>query len=231
MNNLEFAQRNQANPFVHPAPRFGKVLRVVETVGEQFGQYQNFECQELKEALVTYEVRGSGRVRLQDFYRMGLECKYLLSESVEYLRTLGALDESNLREPRVIVPNFVLSKSNCLAPTSLYMVCCINERERLMDHLEREIAAPTASPVRIAELVADLPSATVEAPRNLSDALLGRLEEIAAKHHGGVLLHGRLFDSGCTMLIPGSVHTPYDWHHERYESKRLAASYWRPGQH
>merc|ERR1719510_564514 len=62
-----------------------------------------------------------------------------------------------------------------------------------MGHLERSIAAPTASPDRIIQLVTGLPSVTVMAPRSLSDELRGRLDEIAVHHDGLVPLHGRLF--------------------------------------
>merc|ERR1719330_1457846 len=62
-----------------------------------------------------------------------------------------------------------------------------------MGHLERAIAAPTATPGRIAELVAGLRSDSVDAPRNLSASLMSRLGEIADHHDGLVPLHGRLF--------------------------------------
>lgn len=209
MYNIEFLGRHRLNPFVPQAQNFDSTLRVVERVGEQFGKYQDVECQELKDALVAQEIRGSGRVRLQDFYRLGLEGKFLLRESMDYLRSLGALDESNAREPRVIVPNFVLSKSNCLASTNLYTVCCINECERLMGNIEMEIAAPVATPSRIVELVAKMPSPTVEAPRNLSDSMIGRLNEIANGKQGVVLLHGRLFAQWLHHAYPRECPYPH----------------------
>merc|ERR1719190_230398 len=62
-----------------------------------------------------------------------------------------------------------------------------------MGHLERSLAAPTASPGRVAELVSGLQSDSVDAPRNLSASLMSRLGEIADHHDGVVPLHGRLF--------------------------------------
>merc|ERR1740120_233606 len=62
-----------------------------------------------------------------------------------------------------------------------------------MGHLERSIAAPTASSGRVAELVAGMRSDSVDAPRNLSASVLSRLDEIAERHDGVVPLHGRLF--------------------------------------
>lgn len=208
-HNIEFSQRHRSNPFVVGRPNFDTALRVVESVGERFGQHQDVECQELKEALVEREIRDSGRVTLADFYKIGLGGKFLLRESVDYLRSLGALDESSARAPRVIVPNVVLSKSNCLASTSLYTVCCINECEPLMAHIEHAIAAPSARAQHIAGLVSQLPFATVEAPRNLSDALLRRLEDIAAGHNGAVLLHGRLFAQWMHNAFPRECPFPH----------------------
>ena len=62
-----------------------------------------------------------------------------------------------------------------------------------MQHFETDLSAPSASPARIAETVSLLQSDTVDAPRNLSSALLTRFQEIADVHAGTVPLHGRLF--------------------------------------
>lgn len=123
---IDYASSHRTNSFVQHDAGVDGALRVLESISERFGQYQNAEWQELKEVFIANEMRESGGVRLQDFYRIGLEGNFLFRESLECPRALGALDESNAREPRVIVPNFVLSKSNCLASTSVCTVCCIN---------------------------------------------------------------------------------------------------------
>ena len=114
-------------------------------------------------------------------------------ESVGFLRQLGALDESDALRPKVLIPNYVNARTNCLTTTSFYAVCCIDECERLLGRLEREIGAPAAIPSEIAALAGNLPSDTVEAPRILSDSLLRRLTELAERHEGVVPLHSRLF--------------------------------------
>merc|ERR1712048_1255986 len=48
-------------------------------------------------------------------------------------------------------------------------------------------------PERIIELLVELPSATVPAPRQISHSLVNHLNEIADSHGGRVPLHGRLF--------------------------------------
>ena len=48
--------------------------------------------------------------------------KARFSESIEYLRELGALDESDRSHLAVFIPNYVNSQSNCVASSSIYSV-------------------------------------------------------------------------------------------------------------
>jgi len=176
-----------------PPTSFGTTLRVLEEVSDRYGRWQDHECRVLKKDLQALEHKGSGRVRLESFYGSALQGHWQFSESKAYLRELGALDESDPLRPSVIIPNYVNSPSNCLAASQFYSVCCIDECEGLLANLEQQIAAPSATPARIAELVAKMPSDTVAAPRTLPDDLLGRLEEISQTHGGKVPLHSRLF--------------------------------------
>merc|ERR1719217_538245 len=134
------------------------------------------------------EEPGTGRVPLADFYKPAVDGHWQFQESLSYLRQLGAVDESSPDKPRVIIANYVSSPSNCIASSSFYTVCCMDECEGLLGHLERQIGAPEATSSRIAALVAGLSSSTVHAPRSLSANLLGRLGEIAAQHGGTVPL-------------------------------------------
>merc|ERR1719272_1634262 len=139
---------------------------------DRYGKWQNKECQDLKTSLLKMEDVGSGRVRLGNFYHSALNGNWQFSESVDYLKVLGALDESDPLRLRVIIPNYVNSPSNCVASSKFYSVCCIDECDPLMKQLETEIAAPEASPSRIIQLVPNLPSATVPAPRLLTPSLV-----------------------------------------------------------
>merc|ERR1719251_292595 len=76
-----------------------------------------------------------------------------------------------------------------------------------MSQLERDVAAPSASAARIAELGGKLSSDTIDAPRNLSMSLLSRLGEIADHHDGQVPLHGRLFAQWMHHAFP--LECPY----------------------
>jgi hypothetical protein len=103
---------------------FQRMTSVVEEIGERFGQFQDGECKQMKSKLIKLGDQGIGRVPLPDFYRSSIEgTTFEFQESPAYLRELGVLDE----QEQVIVPNYVGSHTNCIASSSLYSVCCINE--------------------------------------------------------------------------------------------------------
>merc|ERR1719502_1674315 len=153
---------------------FAMIARVAERIGEQFGNFQNKECHQLKSALLKYEDRGSGRVRLPDFYRPAYGSEngaWQFQESAPYLKQLGALDESDPENQKVIIANYLGSQANCIASSSFYSVCCMDECESLLVHLENDIKAPEAKPERIISLVGSLPSSSVSVPREVSTKL------------------------------------------------------------
>eukprot|EP00928_Gymnodinium_smaydae_P023559 TRINITY_DN193_c0_g1_i2.p1 TRINITY_DN193_c0_g1~~TRINITY_DN193_c0_g1_i2.p1 ORF type:complete len:550 (-),score=91.78 TRINITY_DN193_c0_g1_i2:77-1726(-) len=170
-------------------------LRVVEDIGERYGRWQNKGCIRLKSKLMEMETPGTGRVPLDTFWQGYVDQVPLwpFRESIEHLQQLGALDDSAAPHYSVAIPNYLLSASNCLAGSRYYDVCCLNECEEILGEIELRVDAATAPPGHLAELVANLPSSTVSAPRVLPAPLLERLHGIA-NHHGGVVpLHGRLF--------------------------------------
>jgi len=191
---------------------FATVARVAEKMGEQFGKFQAKECDQLKDSLLKVEDRGTGRVRLPHFYqpsKLGHDGAWQFKESVPYLRQIGALDETVEDDPKVIVANYLNSQANCIASSSFYTVCCVDECESLLTHLENDVKASEATPARILELVSDLPSATVSVPRKLPATLHRRLEEIADAHGGTVPLHGRLFSQWMHHAYPRECLYPH----------------------
>jgi len=97
-----------------------------------------------------------------------------------------------------------------VAGSKFYDVCCIDECDALVSHLEHQLVASEASPERILSLVAALPSDTVKAPRTLPDVLSLRLREIAAHHGGSVPLHGRLFAQWMHHAFPRECPFPHE---------------------
>merc|ERR1719293_349377 len=112
----------------------------MEQIGKSYGVYNKPDCTGLKDTLVSIEDRMPGRVLLSDFYAKGLHGQWKFTEKIEYLRDLGALDEADPGKLRVIVPNYVGSRPQCLASSGVYAVCCPNECEVLMEQLEDSIA-------------------------------------------------------------------------------------------
>merc|ERR1719464_28011 len=210
------------SPFPESRTSFETMIRVVEEIGDRYGRWQDQECLGLKDTLLKYEQGSTGRVPLATFYEAALNGQWQFSESKSYLRQLGSLDETDELRPAVIIANYVNSPTNCVASSKFYSVCCINECEALLGHLERTVTAPAATPGRIAEVIQQLPSATVEAPRVLPKPLLDRLDEIASHHGGHVPFHARLFNQWLHHAYPREC--PYP--HMSGTSKPIAPDRW-----
>jgi hypothetical protein len=200
--------RSRRNPFVEPQDSFTDTADFVQHLGHGFGGFQNLECRGLKNELLDREFQGTGRVPLSRFYTSSSEdWKFL--ESVDYLRNLGVLDESDRQRPSVMIANYITSPTNCLKSSGFYSVCCLNECEGLMGKVEREVEAPTATPRQLLDVISNLPSDSVDAPRNLSSVLVSRLDDIAARHKGSVPLYGRLFAQWMHHAYPRECPFPH----------------------
>lgn len=206
---VAYNHRGQTNPFAGGELDFLRTAHIVEEVGERYGGFQDLECRNLKRGLMEREGKVPGRVPLSAFFKKDLDGNFLFTESVQYLRQSGALDETDPNRPSVMIPNYLTSPSNCLTSSSFYSVCCRDECESLMAHLEGQIGAPTATSGQIAALAAALPSDTIEAPRVLSAPLVRRLEDIAKNHQGRIPLHGRLFAQWMHHAYPRECPFPH----------------------
>jgi len=189
---------------------FETITSVVHDIGEQYHAYNEHECEDLRNTLTSAESRRPGRVRLSTFYNMSRFTHWRFAEKAEYLKALGALDETDPKQPSVIIANYVMSRSNCLEVSSLYAICCLNSCESLTSHLEKEIGGPSAAPARVLTLVEQLPSPSVKAPREIHDKLVDRLSEIAAHHGGQVPIHGRLFAQWMHHAFPLECPYPHE---------------------
>jgi len=213
------ALKHQDRTITHPfAPSSGSrtydfsiVVRLATQLEADFGRFSDLECKEMKNSLMDLEdvERDDGRVRLSNFYAPYLaNVSFHFSESPEYLRHLGALDDRNPKQLSAIVPNLLYAHSNCLAESGFHLVCCIDDCEILFSDLEQKVAGPAGVPATVAAAVASISSDTVAAPRNLSEPLLQRLDAIAARHGGRVPLHGRLFAEWMQYAFPNECPYP-----------------------
>jgi len=208
-----------------------KNIHIFPAMGLQYSAFNDPSCRNLKHTLLAMEGPKGGRVRLTDFYNMSLYSHWAFDEKPEYLRRIGALDESRAMQSQVIITNYVQSMSNCLNNSKIYSICCRNECEELMAHLEHHVGAPEGDAKQILDLVSSLASDTVTAPRELPLSLSRRLMEIATTNQGKVPLHGRLFAQWMHHAYPrecpypytiGSINpqSPEEWMHVTGESSR-----------
>lgn len=183
-------------------------LRILEEMQRRYGRWQDLDCQAIKDGLLQYSTPDTGRVPLTAFYSVNLPGGWVPTESKEYLEEIGAVDESDPRNPSVVIANYFDTPSNCINTSSYYYVCCISGCEALLSHVEREVASPNASPAQIVDIVQNLPSATVGAPRTLPASLVERLEGVASFHGGHAPLHGRLFRQWMHHAFPAECAFP-----------------------
>jgi len=125
------------------------------------------------------------------------------------LRQIGTLDESDELNPKVIIPNYINGRSNCVARTSYYSVCCIDECEDLFGALERQLGKPSATLEEIASAVQGLSSSSRSFANGLPDVHRRRLAEVATHHGGLVPLHGRLFAQWLHLAYPNECAYPH----------------------
>jgi hypothetical protein len=194
--NFEFSQRHRTNPFVPRQYSFKSAAEIMERLAQQYGKWQNAECRDMKAHLMELDPEGLGRVPLGLFYAQPQGSAYHFSESLDYLRKIGALDEASIDKPKVIITNYVSGPSNCIASSSYYSVCCLSECDAIFTELEKHILAPAASPERLLTLVSNM------SERALSQGLVDKLESIARRHGGQVPLHGRLFAQWLHFAFP-----------------------------
>merc|ERR1719456_170289 len=136
---------------------FKDAQEVVGSITKGFASFWETECQNIKASLVTLDKDGTGRVTLSDFYGANTDGEWRFGESENYLRELGALDESSsLRGKQVIIPNYLHGANNCIVSTSNYLVCCVNECEDTMNDIEAAVGGPVASPETILPLVGNM---------------------------------------------------------------------------
>jgi hypothetical protein len=192
---------------------FQDAHRIVGGITRSFQSFWQSECETMKDALVSMDVRKTGRVPLSKFYNTAVNTDWRFGESEQYLRELGALDESSKwLGPQVIIPNYLQATSNCIVSTMHYHVCCVNECESLLGEIEVAINAPTALPSDILTVVGTMSIPTLlddDSSPHVDKGLVSQLEQIAKKHGGMVPLHGRLFAQWLHYVFPRECPFPH----------------------
>lgn len=181
---------------------FKAATRVAEEIGEQYRSFNQGECEDLRTTLMRMEDQ-PGHVLLSDFYRPGLHNSWNFTEKEDYLRALGALKEVDGQPTSVLIPNYVYSRPNCLATSEVYVVCCKNLCEDLMSNLERKIAAPTATPYEVKQVLEELRG------RSLPPGMVASLMGLSDQHDGQIPLHGTSFAHWLHEVFPQDCPRPH----------------------
>lgn len=186
---------------------FSSISKVAEAFGLEFPSFNDKECSDLKARLVSMEggSRKPGRIPLTDFYGSIAYRHWNFSESPDYLRDLGVLDESDPHRPHVILANYITSYNNCMRTDGLYAICCRSVCGDMMSAIEQQVAGPAASAAQLAQIVAGLRDV-----KGLDPKLQKRLYSIAAQSGGFVPLHGRLFAQFLHHAFPRDCPYPHE---------------------
>jgi len=222
VGNFEFMRGHQ-NPFSKNY-RFEDAVTMVTEYHKSYGKRQVEECTLMKEELMRRDPAGMGRVPLHSFHAESAAKSSLFKfgEGKDYLREIGALDESEALVPKVIIPNYVQGPWNCLARSGYYAICCLNECESIMNAVEQRFESPTVAPQPMLEFVGNLSSATVDGPRQLPDGLAKKLQEIAKLHKGDVPIYGRLFAQWLHFAFP------YECPYPSLQAGNIKKEMWMP---
>lgn len=218
VNALEYhrhktLQSNRASSPISNRFTFEDAMEVVGSITRSFASFWDSECVSMKTTLVNMDSHTTGRVPLSKFYNKALDTEWRFGESEQYLREMGALDEtSRWHGKQVIIPNYLQAASNCIVSTPHYLVCCVNECESLLGEVEVAIGTPTATPEEILQVVGNMTAFTDiedDAPLMLEGSLTAQLEHVAASHGGKVPLHGRLFAQWLHYVFPRECPFPH----------------------
>lgn len=194
---------------------FSDVREIVSSITSSFAFYWDDLCIEMRDQLISMDKQHTGRVPLRMFYSKPLSMEWRFAESEDYLRELGALDEtSRYHAKEVIIPNYLSAASNCALATEHYQLCCMDPCDDIFSELEVAIGGPAAPPEQIMELIGNMSNAhsreldEEEAPK-LQGSLQRQLEQIAATHGGLIPVHGRLFAQWLHYVFPRECPFPH----------------------
>jgi hypothetical protein len=207
IENDGFERKSVTNPFQEMTYSFEDTARIAQRITEQFGPWSSHECHEIKDNLAEMDVHGTGRVKLSEFYASSKDGRWQFREASEYLRQLGALDESsNELGPQVIISNYIQGLSNCITSTPYYSVCCLNECNEVYQHLEESLPDSKDATWSMNHIAGAI-EGTFD--QNITASNMARLTEIDTHHKGMIPLHGRLLAQWLHFVFPRECPYPH----------------------
>merc|ERR1719215_377255 len=97
----------------------------------------------MKRYLIKLDPDGDGRVPLDTAYNQPEtddehgEQVFRFSESQDYLRSIGGLDESDPSLPQLLISNYLLGPANCYRSTAFHTFCCLNDCDAVLTEVKR----------------------------------------------------------------------------------------------
>eukprot|EP00927_Polykrikos_kofoidii_P064991 TRINITY_DN60792_c0_g1_i1.p1 TRINITY_DN60792_c0_g1~~TRINITY_DN60792_c0_g1_i1.p1 ORF type:complete len:551 (+),score=99.22 TRINITY_DN60792_c0_g1_i1:98-1654(+) len=212
------------------------VRRIVAQMMQKYGKWQNAECVQMKEALVELARDAEGLVPYEAFHAEPAHASFQFSETPAYLQRIGALYEpwgkQNLTEDQgstdaqVLVANYLLGSSNCIAPSEYHSVCCLNECEVTMRSIEASARAPSLLPDDMQTVMEQVTLDSTLGPRPLRSSLVDELRSIAHRHEGAVPLHGPDFRLFLHEAFPNDCPLPTSADNDAEALELTAAMEW-----
>jgi len=177
---------------------------IVLSLAKGYGRWQNGECLMMKSSLNGLADPDTGHVPLTRFYGEPSHANFQFTESKEYLRKAGILLEATGdKEAEVLIANYLLGPSNCIASSEYFAVCCLNDCEDIMGSLEsrsRGLAVSVADAVEEVNSIRDELSANDGAA--ISENLENELKSLAGKDGTTVSLHSPGFRAWLHKVFP-----------------------------
>merc|ERR1719468_584093 len=228
-----YRERHSRNPFTPRTLSIADAIQLAHKATEEMGTWQDHDCKAMKRYLINLDPDGNGRVPLDTVYKQPEvpdehgEQVFRFSESQDYLRSVGGLDESNPSDPQVLISNYVLGPANCYRSNSFHTFCCLNECDAVLTEVERVVGGPSAKPDVLLPLLGNLTTASMDEPQPFSESLVEKLSSVAAHNGNAVPLHGRLFAQWLHFAFPHECPYPHAAHRDAF-SNTLMTSFFNP---
>eukprot|EP00928_Gymnodinium_smaydae_P035295 TRINITY_DN2485_c0_g3_i2.p1 TRINITY_DN2485_c0_g3~~TRINITY_DN2485_c0_g3_i2.p1 ORF type:complete len:650 (-),score=100.19 TRINITY_DN2485_c0_g3_i2:105-2054(-) len=198
----------------HDLISFSSATTFAHAVADEYQSFNDADCNDLKGGLIAMEGRDGpakpGRVSVATYHNTGSYKYWIFGESVENLRLASILDESD-SVPTVVVPNILASRFNCVESSSLYAICCKIECDMLLAQIELSLQASGGTADQIAHFVSRLSSSSGPAP-DLSQAQVGRLQQLQDAHDGLVPIYSEAFAMWMHRAYPRECPLPHPEH-------------------
>lgn len=176
---------------------FASMVQAAHRVMEQYEEQSASDCLDIKDDFAKLAGGDKGRVLLADLHKAAMEGQGSFKETTDYLRGVGALDESNPAAPIVLMPNYIYSPSQCLGTTSFYDLCCPSECDLHRERLEQTISKSKITPKEVFAVF-----------KSLSTNTKKDLEAIAKKKGGSLAINGYGFSQWLHVAFPKECPLP-----------------------